>query len=204
MELDKKSVSEFTELIASKAPFPGGGGASAAVAAIGVALGDMVGELTVGKKTYAAVEGEIKELMEKAQKLRVRFLELINKDAEDFEPLSKAYAIPKDDPGRDTEMEKCLRLAAGAPLEIFDLSCEAIELFMPLATKGSKLAISDAATGVVFCWSAMYGAAVNVKVNTKLMKDREYAEKINKHVDDAMQKYWPIAEKTYEVVYQQF
>ena len=204
MELDKKSVSEFTELIASKAPFPGGGGASAAVAAIGVALGDMVGELTVGKKTYAAVEDEIKELMDKAQKLRVRFLELINKDAEDFEPLSKAYAIPKDDPGRDAEMERCLKLAANAPLEIFDLSCEAITLFEPLAKKGSKLAISDAATGVVFAWSAMYGAAVNVKVNTKLMKGREYAEKINKHVDEAMQKYWPIAEKTYELVYQQF
>jgi len=204
MELDKKSIDEFTGLIASKAPFPGGGGASAAVAAIGVALADMVGELTVGKKSYAAVEAEIKEIMAKAQDLRLRFLQLINKDAEDFEPLSKAYAIPKDNPCRESEMEKCLRLAAKAPLEIFDLSCEAIELFMPLALKGSKLAISDAATGVVFCWSAMYGAAVNVKVNTKLMKDREYAEKINIHIDEAMQKYWPIAEKTYEAVYQQF
>ena len=142
--------------------------------------------------------------MNKAQELRKKFLELINRDAEDFEPLSKAYAIPKDDPNRDAEMERCLRLAANAPLEIFDLSCEAITLFEPLAKKGSKLAISDAATGVVFAWSAMYGAAVNVKVNTKLMKDREYAEKINKHIDEAMQKYWPIAEKTYELVYQQF
>ncbi len=204
MELHNKSIDEFTGLIASKAPFPGGGGASAAVAAIGIALGDMVGELTVGKKIYADVEDEIKEIMNKAQALRLKFLELINKDAEDFEPLSKAYAIPKDDPNRDAEMERCLRLAANAPLEIFDLCCEAIKLFMPLATKGSKLAISDAATGVVFCWAAMYGAAVNVKVNTKLMKDREYAEAINKHVDDAMKEHWPIAEETYEIVYKQF
>lgn len=204
MDLEKKSVDEFTSLIASKTPFPGGGGASAAVAAIGVALGDMVGELTVGKKSYAENEAEIRELMQKSQDLRKRFLELINEDAEGFEPLSKAYGIPKDDPGREEEMEKCLRLAAAAPLEIFDLSCEAITIFGPLAQKGSKLAISDAATGVVFCWSAMYGAAVNVKVNTRLMKDREYAEKINKHVDDAMEKYWPIAERTYELVYTQF
>jgi len=204
MELHNKSIDEFTGLIASKAPFPGGGGASAAVAAIGIALGDMVGELTVGKKIYADVEDEIKEIMNKAQALRLKFLELINKDAEDFEPLSKAYAIPKDDPNRDAEMERCLRLAANARLEIFDLCCEAIKLFMPLATKGSKLAISDAATGVVFCWAAMYGAAVNVKVNTKLMKDREYAEAINKHVDDAMKEHWPIAEETYEIVYKQF
>ena len=204
MDLENKSLDEFTSLIASKAPYPGGGGASAAVAAIGAALGDMVGELTVGKKTYAENEPEIKELMLKAQTLRKRFLELVNEDAEGFEPLSKAYGIPKDAPGRSEEMEKCLRLAAKAPLEIFDLSCEAITIFGPLAEKGSRLAISDAATGVVFCWAAMYGAAVNVKVNTKLMKDREYAEKINKHVDDSMEKYWPVAERTYELVYTQF
>ena len=66
------------------------------------------------------------------------------------------------------------------------------------------LAISDAATGVVFCLSAMYGAAVNVKVNTKSMKDRETAEKINAHVDAQMAKYWPIAEKVYQDVYGRF
>ena len=199
-----KSVTEFTELLASKAPVPGGGGASALVGAIGIALGDMVGELTVGKKKYADVEEDVKALMAKAQDLRVRLLACVQKDAEAFEPLSKAYGIPKDDPARDGIMEKCLRDAAAAPLEILDLCCEAIELQREFADKGSVLAISDAATGVVFCWSAMYGAAVNVKVNTKAMKDREYAAKINAHVDERMAKYWPVAEKVYEDVYGRF
>ncbi len=199
-----KSVTEFTELLASKAAVPGGGGASALVGAIGIALGDMVGELTVGKKKYADVEEDVKALMAKAQDLRVRLLACVNKDAEAFEPLSKAYGIPKDDPSRDGIMEKCLRDAAAAPLEILDLCCEAIELQREFAAKGSVLAISDAATGVVFCWSAMYGAAVNVKVNTKAMKDKEYAAKINAHVDGQMAKYWPIAEKVYEDVYGRF
>lgn len=199
-----KSVTEFTELLASKAPVPGGGGASALVGAIGIALGDMVGELTVGKKKYADVEEDVKALMAKAQDLRVRLLACVQKDAEAFEPLSKAYGIPKDDPARDGIMEKCLRDAAVAPLEILDLCCEAIELQREFADKGSVLAISDAATGVVFCWSAMYGAAVNVKVNTKAMKDREYAAKINAHVDERMAKYWPVAEKVYEDVYGRF
>ena len=199
-----KSVTEFTELLASKAPVPGGGGASALVGAIGIALGDMVGELTVGKKKYAAVEEDVKALMAKAQDLRVRLLACVNKDAEAFEPLSKAYGIPKDDPARDEIMEKCLRAAAAPPLEILDLCCEAIELQREFADKGSALAVSDAATGVVFCWSAMYGAAVNVKVNTKAMKDREYAGKINARVDAQMAKYWPIAEKVYEDVYGRF
>ena len=199
-----KSVTEFTELLASKAPVPGGGGASALVGAIGIALGDMVGELTVGKKKYADVEEDVKALMAKAQDLRVRLLECVNKDAEAFEPLSRAYGIPKDDPSRDGIMEKCLRDAAAAPLEILDLCCEAIELQREFADKGSVLAVSDAATGVVFCWSAMYGAAVNVKVNTKAMKDKEYAAKINAHVDEQMARYWPVAEKVYEDVYGRF
>ena len=199
-----KSVTEFTEALASKAAVPGGGGASALVGAIGVALGDMVGELTVGKKKYADVEEDVKALMARAQELRVKLLSCVDKDAEAFEPLSRAYGIPKDDPARDEVMEKCLRDAAAAPLEILDLCCEAIELQREFAAKGSVLAISDAATGVVFCWSAMYGAAVNVKVNTKSMKDRDYAEKVNAHVDAQMAKYWPIAEKVYQDVYGRF
>ena len=204
MDMTEISLREFTEQLASKAPVPGGGGASALVGAVGIALGDMVGELTVGKKKYADVEDEIRALMVRAQDLRVRLLACIEKDAAAFEPLSRAYGIPKDDPSRAEVMEACLRDAAGAPMEIFDLCCEAIELQRGFADKGSVLAVSDAATGVVFCWSAMYGAAVNVKVNTKAMKDKEYAGKINAHVDAQMAKYWPIAEKVYEDVYGRF
>lgn len=199
-----RSVTEFTELLASRSAVPGGGGASALVGAIGIALGNMVGELTVGKKKYADVEEDVRVLMEKAQDLRLRLLDCVNRDAEAFEPLSRAYGIPRDDPARDEIMEQCLRDAAAVPLEILDLCCEAIELQREFADKGSVLAVSDAATGVVFCWSAMYGAAVNVKVNTKSMKDRDYADQINAHVDAQMAKYWPLAEKVYEDVYGRF
>jgi formiminotetrahydrofolate cyclodeaminase len=204
MDLLHQSVTEFTARLASPAPVPGGGGASALVGAIGIALGDMVGELTVGKKKYADVEADVRALMARAQELRERLLACVEKDAALFEPLSKAYAIPKDDPTRDAVMEKCLRDAASAPLEIFELCCEAIELQREFAEKGSRLVVSDAATGVVFCWSAMYGAAVNVKVNTRLMKDRAYAEELNARVDEGMAKYWPIAEKVYEDIYRTF
>ena len=204
MELIKGSCEEFTEKLASKSAVPGGGGASALAGAIGVALGDMVGELTVGKKKYADVEEDVRALMERAQDLRVKLLECVEKDAVAFEPLSRAYGIPKDDPTRDEVMEKCLRDAAAAPLEILDLCCEAIELQRGFADKGSVLAISDAATGAAICRGAMYGAAVNVKVNTKAMKDRDYAEKINAHVDAQMEKYRKMAEQVYEDVYRRF
>lgn len=199
--MNKKSLDEFTELIASPAPAPGGGGASALVAAVGIALGDMVGELTVGKKKYADVEDEIKQLMKQAQDLRVKLLACINKDAEAFEPLSKAYGIPKDDPSRDEIMESCLKDAAAAPLEIFDLTCQAIALQKEFAEKGSKIVISDAATGVAILKGAMYGAAVNVKVNTKLMKDKGYADEINSHIDFNLDRYSELADEIFDTVY---
>ena len=198
------SVSGFTEVLASRAAVPGGGGASALAGALGAALGSMVGELTVGKKKYAAVEEDVQALMAKAEELREKLLACVDRDAEAFEPLSRAYGIPKDDPNRDEIMEKCLRDAAAVPLEILDLCCEAIELQRAFADKGSVLAVSDAATGVVFCQAAMYGAAVNVKVNTKAMKDRAYADAVNAHVDRQTEKYRPVAEKVYEDVYGRF
>lgn len=203
-KLTERSCADFAEVLASKEAVPGGGGASALVGALGASLGSMVGALTVGKKKYAAVEEEIKVLMERAAQIREKLLACVDADAAAFAPLAKAYAIPKDDPSRGEVMEKCLRQAAAVPLEILDLACEAIELHREFAAKGSVLAISDAATGVVFCWSAMYGAAVNVKVNTKSMQDRAYAEKINRRVDEQMAKYWPIAEAVYEDVYRRF
>ena len=204
MELMDMTVREFTEVLASKAAVPGGGGASALVGALGIALGGMVGALTVGKKKYAAVEDDVKALMAKAETLRTELLSCIDRDAEAFEPLSRAYAIPKDDPQRDFVMEECLRTAASVPLEIMEKSCHAIDLLAEFAEKGSVLAVSDAGTGAVFCWSALYGAALNVKVNTAAMKDRTYAKSIDDRVDALMEKYWKIAERVYEDVYGRF
>ena len=204
MELLNSSVKSFTEVLASKAPVPGGGGASALVGAIGIALGDMVGELTVGKKKYAAVEEDIKALMVKGDELREKLLECINKDAVAFEPLSKAYGIPKDDPTRDEVMEKCLHDAAQVPFEILCLCCDAIELQVDFAEKGSVLVISDAGTGVVHCKAALQGAAINVKVNTKSMKDRAYAAEIDKEVDERLAKYGKMADEVFDKVYGRF
>ena len=204
MELLNGSVKSFTEVLASKAAVPGGGGASALVGALGVALGDMVGELTVGKKKYADVEEDIKALMVRAQDLRVRLLECIDKDAVAFEPLSKAYGIPKDDPTRDEVMEKCLRDAAQVPFEILCQCCDAIELQVDFAEKGSVLVISDAGTGVVHCKAALQGAAINVKVNTKSMKDRAYAAEIDKEVDERLAKYGKMADEVFDKVYGRF
>ncbi len=202
MSISEMKIHEFNEILASKAPIPGGGGASALAASLGAALGSMVANLTVGKKKYAQYESEHMAFLDELEGLRIRAEELIAEDAAAFEPLSRAYSIPKDDPGRDEEMERCLRLAAEPPMEILRLACRGILIHERLEQTGSVLAISDVGTGVIMFWAAMYGAAMNVRVNTRLMRDREYAEKLNAEVESLMNSHWKIADKVYENVWE--
>lgn len=202
MSMNDLSVKAFAEELAAKVSVPGGGGAAALVGALAAALGSMVGVFTVGKPKYQAVEEDIKALLEKAETLRVELLNCIDEDAVGFEPLSRAYNIPKDEPGRDETLEKCLRDAAAVPMKITELSCQVIELQKEFAEKGSTLMISDAGCGAVLAWAAMYAAVLNVRVNTKLMKDRAYAEEMNARTDELMNKYWKVADQVYESVFE--
>lgn len=204
MNTAEQTCGGFLDALAAKTPTPGGGGASALMGALGAALAVMVGNYTIGKKKYADVEPDVRQLMDRAEKLRTQLLTLVDEDADAFEPLSQAYAIPKDDPERDTVMERCLRDAAAVPMEILRLSCQAIELHQELLEKGSVMVLSDVGTGVIACWGALYGAALNVKVNTKSMTDRTYAAALNTEVDALMDKYWKIADAVYESVFGRF
>ena len=204
MELQNSSLTEFAEMLAAKKPVPGGGGASALIGALGAALAGMVGNYTVGKPKYAAVEAEVEAILAEATELQKKLLALVDADAAAFEPLSRAYAMPADAPGRAEVMEACLRDAAAVPMEILRLSCRTIELHELLGEKGSRLMQSDVGTGVIFGWAALYGAAINVKVNTKLMTDRAYAEAMNAEADALVGKYWKIAEAVYEKAYKEF
>lgn len=198
--LTNQSCAGFAAVLASKAPVPGGGGASALVGALGAALGSMVCNYTIGKKKYAAVEEDVKAILAEAEELREKLLALVEEDAAAFEPLSRAYAIPKDDSGRDEVMETCLRAAAAPPMELLRLSCRAIELHEALLDKGSVMVLSDVGTGVIFCWAALYGAWLNLKVNTKSMANRDCAQAMNAEADELVNKYWKIADEVYEAV----
>lgn len=201
MSMKDKSLNEFSFALADKVSVPGGGGAAALAGALGAALGSMVGNFTVGKPKFADVEEELLGYMAKAEKLRGDLLQCIDDDAVGFEPLSKAYGIPKGTPGREETLEKCLRDAAAVPFRIAELSCEVIALSEKFAEKGSALMLSDAGCSAVLAWSALYAAVLNVRVNTRLMKDREYAESLNKKTDDLMKEYWIRADKVYEDVF---
>ena len=184
MGFSTSTCTEFVEVLASKAPVPGGGGASALVGAVGTALGNMVGSLTVGKQKD--------------------FLRLIERDAEVFEPLSKAYGMPKETEEEKAEKARVMAIvlkdACSVPMEIMEKCCEALDLIKEFAAKGSKLAISDAGVAATFCKAALKGASLNVYINTKSMADREYAEELNAKADAMLEKYCKLADETFDSV----
>ena len=148
MDMLNNSLEQFSAKLASAAPTPGGGGAAALAGALAVALGNMVGSLTVGKKKYADVEDRIKELNAASEELRGKLLAQMDEDAKAFEPLSKAYGIPKDAPGRDEELERCLHAAAEPPMNILRLSCP-VKRWTSSPSTRKKAAVSSSPTPVV-------------------------------------------------------
>ena len=200
MDFAQASCTEFVTVLASNAPVPGGGGASALVGAIGTALGNMVGSLTVGKKKYADVEAEIITLKGKCDRLQKDLLDQIALDAKGFEPLAKAYGIPKDDPNRDRILEEATMVACQVPMKIMELCCESLDAIAVFAEKGSRLAVSDAGCGAVCVKAALQAASLNVFINTKTLKNREAAEEMNKKCLDMLDKYCALADKIFETV----
>ena len=194
MDYTTKSCREFVTVLASSEPAPGGGGASALVAALGTALGNMVGSLTVGKKKYADVEAEIIALKEKCDKLQAELLDQVPADAEGFIPLSK------DDPSRPEIMEKATITACQVPMHIMELCCESIEAISVFAAKGSRLAVSDAGCGAAIVKSALQAASLNVFINTKTLQNRALAEEMNAKCLGMLDKYGKMADEIFETV----
>lgn len=183
MKMLEKPATQFLSELSSNAPVPGGGGASAAVGAFAAALGMMVTNLTIGKKKYADYEEEVKAVRDRLEGLRDQLIDLVDGDAVAFEPLSKAYSIPKDDPERDTIMENALYEASVVPMSIMETVLAAARELEVLVEKGSKLAVSDVGVGILFAQAAIEGASLNVYINTKSMKDRERAAALDAKAD---------------------
>lgn len=200
MMLEKQTM-EFLEDLSSSRPVPGGGGASATVGAFASALGMMVANLTVGKKKYADVEEEIKEAREQLEKLRDELVALTDRDAEAFEPLSKAYGLPKETQEQKEEKERILEQAlyeaSIVPMDIMETVLKVMHFLKVMGEKGSKIAVSDVGVGILFAQAALEGASLNVFINTNLMKNRERAEELNQKTDAMIQEGRELKETIY-------
>ena len=201
---EEKKICEYLEVLSSKAPVPGGGGASALAGALGNALGQMVVNLTVGKKKYAEVEEEMQEYLERLKTMQQEFLHLSDRDAEVFAPLAECYRLPSATPEekehKETVMEEKLLDASLVPVEIMEKALELLEILDVLADKGSRMAVSDVGVAVQFTRTALLGAVMNVYINTKSMKNREKAEEINQNAKRMIKIGISQADEIYEKV----
>ena len=202
--IESMTIQEFLDVLSSKEPVPGGGGASALAGALGNALGQMVSNLTIGKKKYALVEDEIKELAERMKGIQGQFTQLADQDAKVFAPLAKCYSLPS---GTEEEkaykaevMEARLLDASLVPMEIMEKAAEMLEIMDILADKGSRMAVSDVGVGVQFIRTALLGAVMNVYINTRSMKNREKAEEMNEKAERLIREGTEAADRIYQKV----
>lgn len=189
-----KSISDFAEALASKAPTPGGGGAAALAGAVGIALCSMAGNISANAKRQG-----LYELNEKSDALREEFLKLIDEDAKNFAPLSVAYSKPKTDPDYAETMRNATITACASPMEIMRCCCKGIELLENTKELCSKMLLSDIACGASICKAALQSASFNVFVNTKTLSAVD-AEPFNAEADAMLGEYMPRAQKICEDV----
>lgn len=202
--IKEQVIQDFLDVLSSKEPVPGGGGASALCGAVGNALGQMVANLTVGKKKYAEAEPEVKEHLEKMVQLQAEFTALADDDAKVFAPLAKAYSLPSETEEQKAYkaevMETNLLAASAVPLQIMEKSMQMLTILDRLADIGSRMAVSDVGVAVQSTRAALLGAAMNVYINTKSMKDHNKAEELNNSANKMIEEGSRQADRIYDKV----
>jgi formiminotetrahydrofolate cyclodeaminase len=182
----EKPLRFFLDKLCSDSPEPGGGSASALVGAVAASLAGMLAALTVNKKGYEQVKGEMEGHYTAAQALKEDLLALLQKDTEAFDDASKAFKMPKDTEEqkkkRAEAIEAGLKKATEVPLSVMEKGLEVSRLAQKVLKKGNEMAITDGAISALFAEAAAIGGMINVRINFSWMKDKAYVASIEKRL----------------------
>jgi formiminotetrahydrofolate cyclodeaminase len=169
-------IETFLRAVGSGNPTPGGGAASAVVAALAAALAEMVAEFTVDKPAYASVDGEMRLVISQTKKLQEELLALIEEDEHGFASVSLAYGLPKtteeEKTARAATIQQALYTAMQAPLAVMDRGCRVLALALQVAQSGNRRLASDAGCSALLGESAVRAAGLNVLANAVLLQDQ--------------------------------
>lgn len=186
--LADKNIKAFLEETASSAPVPGGGSVAALSAGLAAALTAMVANLTIGKKGYEGLEGEMEAIADEADGYRKKFLEYIDKDCESFNEVMAAFRLPKETEeekeSRKGSIQTGLKNAAIVPLEVAKNALQMMNIIAKAVEKGNKNAVTDGAVAAMMARTAALSALYNVKINLSSIKDAEFVERLGKEVAD--------------------
>ncbi len=200
----QQPVTTFLDALASGSATPGGGSAAAIMGAMGAALVSMMCNLTIGKKNYAEVEGEMQSLLMAAEELRQQLAGMVADDIAAFDGLMAAYALPKETDEQKTKrgaaIQDGLKAATDVPLACARASAGVIALAMRAAQVGNRNVISDAGVGALAAQAALRSAALNVYINVPAIKDESFARSRREEIDVLLASAVPLAEQVYELV----
>lgn len=198
------AVEPFLDALAGQGATPGGGSAAAIIGAMGAALVSMVCNLTIGKKKYAEVEGEMKDVLTKAEALRLRLTGMIEDDVKAFDAVMAAYGMAKETDAEKVAREKAiqaaLKQATEIPLRCCHAAREVIDLAAIASAKGNLNVISDAGVAVLAAYAALRSAALNVFTNARMITDKTFAEATLKELNALLAGAEGATEKAYAVV----
>lgn len=204
MKLVDMTLNDFSKLLASAAPAPGGGSAAALEGAVGAALTSMVASLTVGKKKYAEHEALTQELLEKTEAVRVKFVDVIDRDTEAFNGISAVFAMPKDTDEqkatRAAAMQEALKACTQTPFDMMTYALEALELTGRAVGKSNASAASDLGVAALSLKAAVQGAWLNILINVGGIKDSAFVERYRSEGEAILAKALPLADEIYETI----
>ena len=203
-DIKDTEIEQFLAALASQSATPGGGSAAAIIGAMGAALVSMVCNLTIGKKKYAEVEGEMKDVLAKSEALRVKLIGMIEDDVRAFDAVMGAYGMPKetdaDKAKRDQAIQAALKLATDVPMACARAARQVIDIAATASDKGNLNVISDAGVGVLAGYAALRSAALNVFTNARMITDKTFAEAKLKELNELLAGAEGATEKAYGVV----
>ena len=204
MKLAELKTAEFVDLLASDAPAPGGGSAAALEGALGAALTAMVCSLTVGKKKYAEYKELVEATQAKANDLKARFVDVMDRDTEAFNVVSAAFGMPKatdeEKAARSAAIQEGLKGCTKTPFEMMELAVEALELTASVLGKSNDSAASDLGVSALSLRAAIQGAWLNVLINIGSLKDKELAEDYRVKGEALLERALPLADQIYSTV----
>jgi formiminotetrahydrofolate cyclodeaminase len=203
-DIKDTEIEQFLAALASQSATPGGGSAAAIIGAMGAALVSMVCNLTIGKKKYAEVEGEMKDVLAKSEALRVKLIGMIEDDVKAFDAVMGAYGMPKefdaDTAKRDQAIQAALKLATDVPMACARAARQVIDIAATASDKGNLNVISDAGVGVLAGYAALRSAALNVFTNARMITDKTFAEAKLKELNELLAGAEGATEQAYGVV----
>ena len=180
------TVAGFIDELASDSPAPGGGSVSALNGAIAAALTSMVGNLTIGKKKYADVEEEMREIVSRVSEIQKELLDAVDKDSDAFNVVFAAFKWPKETEeekdARSAEIQRGTKIAADVPMRVAEKAAELMPLIEKVIMEGNQNSITDACCAMMACRYAVIGALLNVRINLGSIKDETF---VKEHADRA-------------------